>query len=133
MSTRILIVDDDSQATETLARLLTARDFTVEQVNDPKRTLNTARLFRPDVVILDFLMPAMHGGEVAWQIAGDAELERTPAVVMLSGVPASQFEIKLPPIRVTLLEKPVDLEHLVDLLREYEPAGEASVAARSGR
>lgn len=117
MPQRILIVDDDVETTQTLHRLLTAQGFLVEAQNDSMRALDTARRFQPDVVILDFLMPRAHGGDVAWQLASAADLRQTPRIILCSGVPTAEFALKLPPIKVEILEKPVNPETLLGLIR----------------
>ena len=87
-----------------------------DEENDPTQALQTARDYQPDVVILDFLMPRLHGAEIAWKIAGDGQLRKTPRVILCSGVPTDQFEFKLPPIRIEILEKPVTADALIELL-----------------
>ncbi len=116
MSQRILVVDDDVETTHTLHRLLTAEGFLVREENDSMRALDAARQFQPDYVILDFLMPRAHGGDVAWQLASTTDLRRTPRIILCSGVPTSEFALKLPPIKIDILEKPVDLDTLLRLL-----------------
>lgn len=118
MPQRILVVDDDVETTQTLHRLLTARGFTVEVENDSMRALDTARSFQPEVVILDFLMPRAHGGDVAWQLASAADLRQTPKIILCSGVPTAEFALKLPPIKIEIVEKPVNLDALLGLLRK---------------
>jgi len=117
MPQRILIVDDDAETTQTLHRLLTAQGYLVEAENDSMQALDTARRFQPDVVILDFLMPRAHGGDVAWQLASSADLRQTPRIILCSGVPTAEFALKLPPIKIEVVEKPVNLDTLLGLLR----------------
>ena len=117
MSRRILVVDDDLVTTQTLHRALMAEGFLVETENDSMRALETAIRFQPDFVILDFLMPRAHGGDVAWQLASTAALRKTPRIILCSGVPTAEFALKLPPIKIEILEKPVDFATLVKLLR----------------
>ena len=118
MSQRILVVDDDLETTQTLHRLLTAQGFDVREENDSMHALQSARDFQPDFVILDFLMPRAHGGDVAWQLASDRLLKKTPQVVLCSGVPTHEFALKLPPIKIEVVEKPVDLDTLLGILRK---------------
>jgi len=119
MRTRVLTVDDDREATSRLQGLLEARGFSVEVENDSTKVLATARKFRPDVVILDYLMPKAHGGDVAWQLASDPIL-RKARMIMCSGLPTEEFSIKLPPVHIAIVEKPVDTEALVQLIDSEE-------------
>lgn len=122
MSQRILLVDDDPQITRALATLLVRNGYIVAEENDSTKALGVARAFQPDVVILDFLMPKAHGGDVAWQLASEVAFTKPPMVILCSGVPSEEFKIKLPPTRIPILEKPVEAESLLELLREIEAA-----------
>lgn len=122
MQKRILIVDDDPATTQSLARLLTAKGFLVNQVNDSTQALKVAREFQPDFVILDFLMPEMHGGDVAWQLASDAALEKTPLFILTSGASPAEFATALPPVRISILEKPIATAGLLRMLEEPQAA-----------
>jgi CheY-like chemotaxis protein len=115
-NTRILIVDDDPEATHGLGRLLVKRGYEIQEENDSSKALAAAKAFRPGVVILDFVMPNVHGGDVAWQLASDPVLRDT-RMIICSGV-ASRGEIagKLPPTEIPILEKPVDTEALLKLI-----------------
>src|SRR5688572_4941345 len=117
MATRVLIVDDDASATDRLRRLLEKKDFVVEEENDSTRASLHSREFKPDFVILDFKMPVLHGGDVAWQLQSDPELRRIKLIVC-SGIPEREIRYYLPPNPIPVLEKPIDTEALLRLLRE---------------
>jgi len=112
---RILAVDDDSQATHTLKRILELRGYIVEEENDSTKALETARAFHPDVVIVDFNMPEVDGGDLAWQLASDPSL-KSAKVIMCSGLDAREFRRKLPPAEISILQKPLDSLALLELL-----------------
>lgn len=114
---RILIVDDDVETTRTLKRLLEAAGYLVREENDSAKASQHAREFQPHFVILDYLMPVVHGGNVAWQLAADPDLRHIKLIVC-SGAPAQEITFNLPPNRVPILEKPVDVDALFHLLRE---------------
>ena len=60
---RVLIVDDNQDAAESLAMLLRAYGHRVEVQNDARTSLELAKTFAPDVVLLDLGMPGMNGYE----------------------------------------------------------------------
>jgi len=115
MAERVLIVDDDIETTQGLQRLLGNHGFEVRGETNSERALETARVFQPHFVILDYLMPKVHGGDVAWQLASDAVLHATK-VIICSGISKSEIASKLPPSRIPILEKPVNAEALLALL-----------------
>src|SRR6188474_1749702 len=107
MPGRILIVDDDPQSTGGLRRFLESHGYEVHEQNDSTQALPSARAFQPKAVILDYLMPGMHGGDVAWQLASDPKL-RSIMVIVCSGVGAREISRKLPPAPIPILEKPIE-------------------------
>src|SRR5262245_58412910 len=80
---RILIVDDDADSTH-LVKILLERSgpYFVLEENDPTKAYQTAHDFKPDVILLDIIMPKMDGGELATQIEADRELHHTPIIFL---------------------------------------------------
>lgn len=80
---RILIVDDESGFTR-LMKLTLERtgNYIVREQNDGTRALDTARDFRPDLILLDIVMPKIDGGDVARQIQADPNLTATKIVFL---------------------------------------------------
>jgi CheY-like chemotaxis protein len=65
---RILVVDDNRDAAETLALMLRLDGGTVETAHDGPQAVQAAERFRPDMVLLDIGIPGMNGYEVARRI-----------------------------------------------------------------
>lgn len=65
---RILVVDDNVDAAESLALLLQRQGHVVEVAHDGAAALNTAHSFRPDVVFLDIGLPRLDGYQVAQRL-----------------------------------------------------------------
>ncbi|HUS35204.1 MAG TPA: response regulator [Verrucomicrobiae bacterium] len=83
---RILLVDDEIGFTRLLKLNLEQRaDYDVRVENWPDQALNAAREFRPDLVLLDMIMPRMIGHDVAASFRADVSLKGTP-IVFLSAV-----------------------------------------------
>jgi PleD family two-component response regulator len=76
---RILIVDNNSQFARS-ARLLLDQSgqYVACTVIDPRRALETARSFKPDLVLVDLIMPQLDGPEIAAQIESDWALHGVP-------------------------------------------------------
>ena len=80
---RILIVDDEPSITRSLKLNLEATGFyTVETENFAVHALPTARRFKPDLIILDVMMPGLDGGEVAAQIRASSLLKGIPIIFL---------------------------------------------------
>jgi len=76
---RILLVDDEANQRRAIGRVLMDLNADIIESENGKAALETARTFRPDLVILDILMPEMDGYEVCRRIKGDPET----AVIMI--------------------------------------------------
>src|ERR1700704_5055978 len=80
---RILIVDNDAQFADRVGLLLEATgNYIACAVNDPRRALEAARSFQPDLVVVDLIMPQADGVEVAAQLEADWALHAVPIVFM---------------------------------------------------
>jgi DNA-binding response OmpR family regulator len=64
MTTKILVIDDDSAVTDLLAVLLRSQGFEVVATNSSTEGLNLVRSAQPELIILDLMMPEMDGWEV---------------------------------------------------------------------
>jgi CheY-like chemotaxis protein len=80
---RILIADNNAQFANRVRLLLEATgNYIACGVNDPRRALETARSFKPDLLVIDLIMPQADGLEVAAQLEADWALHAVPIVFM---------------------------------------------------
>jgi len=80
MTESILIVEDEVSLQETLAYNLKKEGYTVETVGDGRSALEAARRMKPDLIVLDIMLPEMDGFEVARIL----RKEMTAAILMLT-------------------------------------------------
>ncbi len=83
MSQRILVVDDDRQIVRLLRSYLEQSGFQVATAYDGETALRTIRSERPDLVVLDLMLPDRDGWEITRIIRSDPQLART-AIIMLT-------------------------------------------------
>jgi CheY-like chemotaxis protein len=81
-SLRVLVVDDNVDAVASLAMLLKANGHDVRTAHDGPATLDAARDYRPDVVLLDIGLPGMNGFEVAKRLRHQPNLSNVVLVAM---------------------------------------------------
>lgn len=120
---RILLVDDEVGFTRLLKLNLEQRaDYEVRIENWADKALHAAREFRPDLVLLDVIMPRMIGNDVAASLREDALLKGTP-IVFLSAVGGRKNAE--PPTRlyggIPCIRKPASLEELIDGIERHLP------------
>src|SRR5205807_6867398 len=78
---RVLIVDDNSRFARSAQLFLEQTgNYFACALNDPRRALETARSFKPDLVLVDLIMPQADGSEVAAQLEADWALHEVPIV-----------------------------------------------------
>jgi len=82
MATKVLLIDDDTSLCEVLKLALTRMDFEVEIAHDAISGLQKAYAIRPDVVILDVMMPSMDG----WQACRRFREMTDVPIIMLSAL-----------------------------------------------
>ena len=82
---RFLIADDNKDAAETLAALLSHERHEVRLVHDGRRAVDMALSWEPDVVVLDLQMPEMSGFVAAELIRRDTNVAVLAALTGLSG------------------------------------------------
>lgn len=71
---RILVIDDDRKITAALRRGLTYNGFEVDVANEGAEGLARARAGKPDLVVLDILMPGLNGLDVTRQLREDSDV-----------------------------------------------------------
>lgn len=79
---RILVVDDNVDAAESIAMILQLAGYSVRCVYDGPSVLQAAQTYRPDVIVLDIGLPGMSGYEVARQLRALPDFGRTPLVAV---------------------------------------------------
>lgn len=78
----ILVVDDEPDVTELIEYKLRQSGYTVRAVNDPLRAVGLARDLRPDVIVLDVMMPELDGVRLLRMIRADSLLKDTPVILL---------------------------------------------------
>jgi two-component system, OmpR family, response regulator len=88
--------------------------------NDARAAVQTAREFRPDIVLLDIMMPGMDGGEVAARLREDPLLRNTPIVFLTALVSNEETRKREAHIGgLNYLAKPVDLAELTRVIEGH--------------
>jgi lipopolysaccharide/colanic/teichoic acid biosynthesis glycosyltransferase/CheY-like chemotaxis protein len=82
MSSRILIIDDNTAVVDLVVYDLTERGYQVKAAHDGPEGIALAREWRPDLVLLDVVMPSMDGYEVCRRFREMAEMAMVPIVML---------------------------------------------------
>src|SRR5262245_57824323 len=108
----ILVADDDPQILTMLSIRLSKRGFTVLEAADGLQTLRMAREEKPDIVLLDVMMPGKNGWEVAKELRADEDLQNI-GIVMLTAIGERVNEMTSPLYGAdAYVDKPFDFADL---------------------
>jgi len=85
MAARILVVDDEPSIVKLVRTTLEARGYIVDEAFDGQEAIVQAKLHKPDLILLDIMMPRMDGTEARKRLLADPETKEIP-VIHLSAV-----------------------------------------------
>ena len=115
-SRRVLVVDDNADAAESLAMLLTFSGHETRQAHDGAEAVKTAEEFRPDVVLLDIGLPVMNGYEACRRLRQEP-WGRSMLLVALTGWGQEEDREQSRDAGFDVhMVKPVDHEALLDVI-----------------
>lgn len=117
---KILIVEDNSDVRRLYAIGLNQRGFEVKLAANGAEAMERIASEKPDVILLDWLLPLMDGGEVLTRLSGDTVTAAIP-IIVISGQPAPE---RIDPRIQCWLTKPVSVDDLVARINSApHPAG----------
>ena len=79
---KILIVDDDVQVTVLLGKLLTMEGYQITAVNESTKAHETASSVKPDLILLDLMMPEPDGFKLCRMLRADPHFMFTPIIIV---------------------------------------------------
>jgi two-component system phosphate regulon response regulator PhoB len=128
---KILLVEDESDVRRLYAIGLNQRGFEVKLAANGAEAVERLAAERPDVILLDWLMPLMDGNELLKRLGGDLRTAAIP-IIVISGQPAPAV---LDSRIRGWLTKPVSIDELVGemtrvIQRRRVPAGEELTQSR---
>lgn len=82
MANKILIVDDEPFNLDLLEQELADYEYVIERAGDGVEALEKTQSFKPDVILLDYMMPRMNGLEVVKQLRESQEHKAIPVILL---------------------------------------------------
>src|SRR5262249_54878289 len=117
---RILVVEDNADSAETLAKLLELLGHKVQIARDGPQAIASALLCQPEYILLDIGLPGMDGYQVAARLRQEVSFQKTVIIAVTGyGLPQDRQRCHSAGIDFHLL-KPVDLPVLRSLLSRSE-------------
>ncbi len=114
----ILLVEDDAGIRESVAECLAAEGYHVVVAAHGEEALGMLRAsgHRPDLVVLDLVMPVMNGAQFLAALRDDVALRDLPVVLMTAAMPSGGMSI---PEASGYLPKPFELDELLDAVGRF--------------
>src|SRR6185312_10119735 len=78
----VLVIDDSPTITKVVQLVLTKAGYRVQTAADGEQGLQAVRAQRPDLILLDFVMPRMNGYQFCRELTADAKLRDIPVILM---------------------------------------------------
>lgn len=82
MSSTVLIVDDEYSGRETLQSVLEGEGYNLIMAENGPQAIEKAKMYLPDVILLDVMMPGMTGFEVCERIRNDPQVAEIPIIIL---------------------------------------------------
>ncbi|QQL50057.1 response regulator [Mucilaginibacter ginkgonis] len=112
MSKRILIIDDNNDILDIVQETLTYENFEVIARNDAKDYMTVIDEFNPDLLILDFRLGNITGGEICQQVKATPQYANLPVIIFSAYINRKDDLFKYG--CDATIDKPFDLTELID-------------------
>jgi DNA-binding response OmpR family regulator len=124
---RVLVIDDSPTITKVVQLVLTKAGYEVHTAPDGEAGLAAVRASRPDLILLDFVMPRMNGYQFCRELTADPKLRDIPVILMSAkGDQVGERFVKVMGI-VDYITKPFSPEAITAVVQhtvgKYGPAG----------
>jgi DNA-binding response OmpR family regulator len=128
----VLLAEDDALLRETLAEILTRRNYAVVSVRSGTEAIAAAAEHLPDLAILDMMLPGESGFHVAGVIK-DLSAGRVPVIMISGNTSAAHRDYALAAGVDTFLAKPFDPDRLLEVADALCPPAPPRVVFRTAR
>jgi CheY-like chemotaxis protein len=109
----VLLVDDEPMQLMFQRVLLAGDELKLVEAKGGQEALSQAKLFRPDVIVLDFMMPGIDGLETAARLRADPALAKTPILMTVTQVEVSYAKMRAAELALELIVKPLEQSEFV--------------------
>lgn len=115
---KILVVDDEPDLVRVISDRLEAKGFNIVTAFDGKEGLDKAYSEKPDLIILDLMMPEMSGYDVCRKLKIDDNFKNIPILILTAKFEPNDIEFGKEMGADAYLTKPLELDVLLDKVNE---------------
>ncbi len=117
MAKHIIIVDDEQDVVDTLKIRLEANGYRVSS-SAGSRSVNDIKNGKPDLIILDVMMPDMDGFAVMRELKRDSNLSKIPVIVLSAKPKQTMIELFGPEGIAGYISKPFEAKQMLELIKK---------------
>lgn len=122
---KILLVEDESVIIELVTIYLVRHGYSVITISDGSQVMDTVKQEKPDLIIMDIMIPKVSGFELCRMIKSDPELKQIPVLMLSALVQKSEIEMGIRMGANIYMTKPFEnselLANIQKLLKERLP------------
>ena len=119
MSKKILLIEDEELLADLFLKKLTASGYEVSLANDGEMGLDLLRKLKPDLILLDIVLPKMDGLQVLAEMQKDNALRKIPVIVVSnSGQPVEIDQIKKLGAKDWLIKTNFNLQEIIQKVKK---------------
>lgn len=116
---RILVVEDDAPIREVLVTTLRLSGYRVASAEDGTVALDVARAYKPELILMDLMLPGADGWELTQEIRSDPLLGAPPVIVLSARVREADRQRAFDAGAVHFLPKPCRAGDLLEVIRTF--------------
>ncbi len=114
---RILVIDDEPEITDIIATFLNEAGYEVKTENTGMSGLEKAKSYKPDLILLDIMMPFMDGYEVCEELKKINQTKKTPIVFLTAKDARSDEGRSFRSGGDMFIKKPFSCERLLEMVK----------------
>jgi len=114
---RILVVDDEKDLIKLIDMRLKTAGYEVLTALDGREGLEMARKEKPDLIILDVMLPKLEGNQVCKMLKGDALYKNIPIIILTGRVQKKDEELAIEAGADSFLQKPFESADLLEKIK----------------
>ena len=119
MSKKILIVDDNQDSRELVAKVLKNKGYQTTEVADGEEALERAVSEKPDLILLDISIPKIDGYEIARRLKSQEEFRDIPIIALTAHAMKGNREKVIVEGFEGYISKPIDVRKFPEQVRSY--------------
>lgn len=116
---RILIADHSAEFFSRLSSCSESELYTLTAVKNGDEVIERARAFKPDLIVIDLLLPKMHGIEVVREMKKDPELAKIPFIITTYEVMVQNYHAAMDNGAVDFIVKPLEARCFCEKISAY--------------